>query len=229
MPVFSDLPVYNDLPDRILIPGLIEAENYTSQDGLGVSETTDINGGYKLGYTDSGDFSEYSVLVTESGEYEVSVRIASANDSGSIIFQLVEGSNEQYLTQISLPITGGWETWETVSKSLTLEEGSYTLRLVVGQSGFDINWIDFEYIGDSMSLSETNEINLSLTPNPSSDYLFLNTDLSEFVIEIYDFLGKKVHFSENTNRINIKDLANGMYLLNIKSGSFSSSKVFIKK
>ena len=83
--------------------------------------------------------------------------------------------------------------------------------------------------GDSMSLSETNEINLSLTPNPSSDYLFLNTDLSEFVIEIYDFLGKKVHFSENTNRINIKDLANGMYLLNIKSGSFSSSKVFIKK
>jgi hypothetical protein len=80
-----------------------------------------------------------------------------------------------------------------------------------------------------MSLSETNEINLSLTPNPSSDYLFLNTDLSEFVIEIYDFLGKKVHFSENTNRINIKDLANGMYLLNIKSGSFSSSKVFIKK
>ena len=229
LPVFSDLPVYNDLPDRILIPGLIEAENYTSQEGLGVSETTDINGGYKLGYTDSGDFSEYSVLVTESGEYEVSVRIASANDSGSIIFQLVEGSNEQYLTQISLPITGGWETWETVSKSLTLEEGSYTLRLVVGQSGFDINWIDFEYIGDSMSLSETNEINLSLTPNPSSDYLFLNTDLSEFVIEIYDFLGKKVHFSENTNRINIKDLANGMYLLNIKSGSFSSSKVFIKK
>ena len=229
LPVFSDLTVYNDLPDRILIPGLIEAENYTSQEGLGVSETTDINGGYKLGYTDSGDFSEYSVLVTESGEYEVSVRIASANDSGSIIFQLVEGSNEQYLTQISLPITGGWETWETVSKSLSLEEGSYTLRLVVGQSGFDINWIDFEYIGDPMSLSETNEINLSLTPNPSSDYLFLNTNLSEFVIEIYDFLGKKVHFSENTNRINIKDLANGMYLLNIKSGSFSSSKVFIKK
>ena len=229
LPVFSDLPVYNDLPDRILIPGLIEAENYTYQVGLGVSETTDINGGYKLGYTDSGDFSEYSVLVTESGEYEVSVRIASANDSGSIIFQLVEGSNEQYLTQISLPITGGWETWETVSKSLTLEEGSYTLRLVVGQSGFDINWIDFEYIGDSMSLSETNEINLSLTPNPSSDYLSLNTDLSEFVIEIYDFLGKKVHFSQNTNRINIKDLVNGMYLLNIKSGSFSSSKVFIKK
>ena len=94
--------------------------------------------------------------------FEVSVRIASANDSGSIIFQLVEGSNEQYLTQISLPITGGWETWETVSKNLSLEEGSYTLRLVVGQSGFDINWIDFEYIGDSMSLSETNEINFSI-------------------------------------------------------------------
>ena len=227
--VFSNFPVFNDLPDRILIPGLIEAEDYSFQEGLSISETNDINGGYKLGYTDSGDYAEYPVLITETGEYEVSVRIASENSSGSIILHLIDGSYEQYLTQISLPVTGGWETWETVSTTLNLEEGSYKLRLTVNQSGFDINWIDFDFTGDPMSLNEINRFNLNLYPNPANDFINIDTNLSEYKIEIYDLIGKKVYFSNNKSLIDVRHIDNGMYLLNFTSRFYSTSKVFIKK
>ena len=229
LPVFSNFPVFNNLPDRMLIPGLIQAEDYSFQEGLSISETTDINGGYKLGYTDSGDYAEYPVLITETGEYDVSVRIASENSSGSLILHLIDGSNEQYLTQISLPVTGGWETWETVSTSLNLEEGSYKLRLTVNQSGFDINWIDFDFTGDPMSLNETDRFTLSLYPNPTNDFINIETHLGEFKIEIYDLLGKKVHFSNNKSLIDVRHIDNGMYILNFTSRFYSTSKVFIKK
>ena len=75
-----------------------------------------------------GDFADYLVLVTETGDYDINFRAASENQSGSI-YQLIDGSNIQNLTQISLPITGGWQTWETVSATTNLSEGSYKLRL----------------------------------------------------------------------------------------------------
>ena len=227
--IFSDFPVFNNLPERILIPGLIQAEDYSFQDGFTVSETSDTNGGHKLGYTDSGDYAEYPVLITETGEYDVSVRIASESSSGSIILHLIDGSNEQYLTQITLPVTGGWETWETVSTSLNLEQGAYKLRLTVNQSGFDINWIDFDFTGDPMSLNEMNRVNFNLYPNPTSNFISINTDLSEFKIEIFDLLGKKVHFSQNKSQINLSHLDSGIYLLTMESKFYSTSKVIIKK
>ena len=227
--IFSDFPVFNNLPERILIPGLIQAEDYSYQEGFTVSETSDTNGGYKLGYTDSGDYAEYPVLITETGEYDVSVRIASESSSGSIILHLIDGSNEQYLTQITLPVTGGWETWETVSTSLNLEQGAYKLRLTVNQSGFDINWIDFDFSGDPMSLNETNRFKFNLYPNPTTNFISINTDLSEFKIDIFDLLGKKVHFSENKSQIDLTHLDSGIYLLTMESKFYSTSKVIIKK
>ena len=229
LPIFSSFPVFNNLPDRMLIPGLIQAEDYSFQEGLSISETIDINGGYKLGYTDSGDYAEYPVLISETGEYDVSFRIASENSSGSLILYLIDGSNEQYLTQISLPVTGGWETWETVSTSLNLEEGSYKLRLTVNQSGFDINWIDFDFTGDPMSLNEINRFTLNLYPNPTNDFINIETHLDDYKIEIYDLLGKKIYLSNNKSLIDVGHIENGMYILNFSSRFYSTSKVFIKK
>ena len=227
--VFIDFPVYNNISERILIPGVVEAEDFTNQEGLSVSETTDINGGYKIGYTDAGDFAEYSVLITEPGQYDVNFRVASAYDSGSVRLDLINGSNIQYLTQISLPVTGGWETWETVSADLSLPSGSYNLKMSIVQAGFDINWIGFDFTGNSMQIPETDQFDFILSPNPATDYINLETNLNIFNVEIYDILGKKVHVSKNKKIIDVMNLDSGIYFLNIKSGLNFSSKSFIKK
>ena len=97
------------------------------------------------------------------------------------------------------------------------------------QSGFDINWIEFDYVGGSMGLQDESYLDFILYPNPSQDYINLETDLNDFVIEIYDMLGKKVYVSQNQKRINIMQLDSGMYFLNLSSKFNSTSKVFIKK
>ena len=227
--VFSDFPVYNNITERILIPGIVQVEDFSYQEGFTVSETSDINGGYKLGYTDAGDFAEYLVLITESGEYNINYRIASAYDPGSLTLELIDGSNIQYLPQTSFPVTGDWESWETVSTSANLNAGSYKLKMRIIQSGFDINWIEFDYVGGSMGLQDEIYLDFILYPNPSQDYINLETDLNDFIIEIYDMLGKKVYVSQNQKRINIMQLDSGMYFLNLSSKFNSTSKLFIKK
>ena len=86
-------------------------------------ETSDFEGGYNIGYTDSGDFAEYPVLVTESGNYDIKFRVASEFEQGSILLQLIDDSGSQNLTQITLPVTGGWQSWETVSVDVNLDQG----------------------------------------------------------------------------------------------------------
>ncbi len=226
---FSQFPVYNNVSERIIIPGLVEAEDYIYQEGLSTEETTDINGGLNIGYTDAGDFADYLVLVTETGDYDINFRAASENQSGSILLQLIDGSNIQNLTQISLPITGGWQTWETVSANTNLTEGSYKLRLKVIQSGFNLNWIEFDFTGNSMGLDDNEMKGFRLFPNPVDEILTIYSDYETFTIEIFDIIGKKIFEAENLNSINVRHFEEGIYLLKISSGNYKQSKLFIKK
>ena len=226
---FSQFPVYNNVSERIIIPGIVEAEDYIYQEGLSTEETSDINGGLNIGYTDVGDFADYLVLVTETGDYDINFRAASENQSGSILLQLIDGSNIQNLTQISLPITGGWQTWETVSATTNLSEGSYKLRLKVIQSGFNLNWIEFDFTGNSMGLDDNEMSGVRLFPNPVNEILNIYLEYETFTIEIYDIIGKKIFEAENLNSINVKHFEEGIYLLKISSGNYNQSKLFIKK
>ena len=226
---FSQFPVYNNVSERIIIPGIVEAEDYIYQEGLSTEETSDTNGGLNIGYTDVGDFADYLVLVTETGDYDINFRAASENQSGSILLQLIDGSNIQNLTQISLPITGGWQTWETVSATTNLSEGSYKLRLKVIQSGFNLNWIEFDFNGNSMGLDDNEMKGLRLFPNPVNEILNLYSEYETFTIEIFDIIGKKIFEAENLNSINVRHFEEGIYLLKISSGNYKQSKLFIKK
>ena len=226
---FSQFPVYNNVSERIIIPGYVEAEDFIYQEGLSTEETSDVNGGLNIGYTDIGDFADYLVLVTETGEYDINFRVASENQSGSILLQLISGSDIQNLTQISLPITGGWQSWETVSASTNLTEGSYKLRMKVIQPGFNLNWIEFDFTGNSMGTDDNEIDRIRLFPNPVSEILNINTKYQNFKIEIYDMIGKKIFNAENLNSINVRDYDDGIYLLKLSFGNYSQSKLFIKK
>ena len=226
---FSQFPVYNNVSERIIIPGYVEAEDFIYQEGLSTEETSDVNGGLNIGYTDIGDFADYLVLVTETGEYDINFRAASENQSGSILLQLISGSDIQNLTQISLPITGGWQSWETVSASTNLIEGSYKLRMKVIQPGFNLNWIEFDFTGNSMGTDDNEIDRIRLFPNPVSEILNINTKYQNFKIEIYDMIGKKIFNAENLNSINVRDFDDGIYLLKLSFGNYSQSKLFIKK
>ncbi|WNJ17533.1 carbohydrate-binding protein [Pontibacter sp. G13] len=126
------------------LPALIEAENYCDMNGVQTETTTDAGGGQNIGYLDPGDWVRYQVDVPSSGNYTVEFRVASNQSSGQ--FELKTGSTT--LTTESVPNTGGWQNWTTLSKTVSLSAGVQTLELYVVGSAFNVNWINFSSAGN---------------------------------------------------------------------------------
>ena len=140
---FSDLLISNNLPVRSILPGKIQAENFSEMSGLQTEDTSDDGGGKNIGYTDSGDYADYLVNAEEEGNFIFIARVASESSAGKIgIYILGADDSETELLSLDLPITGGWQQWENVTSSITLTKGLQTLRMKVLKGGFNINWME---------------------------------------------------------------------------------------
>ncbi|HYG38192.1 MAG TPA: carbohydrate-binding protein [Cytophagales bacterium] len=122
------------------IPGTIQAESYSTMNGIETEATTDTGGGQNVGWIDAGDWMDYTVDVQNPGSYTVQYRVTSESGGGSL--QIKSGATT--LANTSIPNTGGWQNWTTVSASINLSAGTQTLRLQAGAGGFNINWINFD-------------------------------------------------------------------------------------
>lgn len=88
-------------------------------------------------------------------------------------------------------------------------------------------------VGINDAAQDENE--LSIYPNPASENITINiTSTSKNVsVKIYDATGRMVKNMENVksgeNTINVSELENGLYLLNLQDGNNSVTKRFIKQ
>lgn len=121
------------------LPGTIEAENFNAGFGVQSEKVSDVNGGLDVGWIDAGDWMDYRVNVPVSGTYSVRLRVASQTGATGAI-QLKNGAST--LTTYTVPNTGGWQSWQTVSANVTLTAGIQTLRVSAAASGWNLNWID---------------------------------------------------------------------------------------
>ncbi len=122
------------------IPGLIEAENFSGQTGFQVEDTEDESGGQNLGFTDAGDTLQYNVEVAEAGEYTLSLRVASSGGSEGIAFAM----NGSSVGSVSVPDTGGWQNWTTITTTVSLAAGEQELQLTALGGAWNLNWMQFE-------------------------------------------------------------------------------------
>ncbi|RKP57243.1 carbohydrate-binding protein [Cohnella endophytica] len=119
------------------IPGKIEAESYDAMSGVATEACSE--GGLNVGWIDTGDSMSYNVNVATAGVYTVQYRVASPNATGQI--QLRKGST--VLGTAAVPNTGGWQSWTTITSTVTLAAGSQTLTLYANVGGYNVNWIQF--------------------------------------------------------------------------------------
>ncbi|WP_207755423.1 ThuA domain-containing protein [Nonomuraea cypriaca] len=121
------------------VPSAIEGEAYTSGQGVQIADHAPASGGRTLGHIDNGDWSGYSQVSTANAR-TFSARISSAGAGGTI--QIRSGSaTGTLLGTVAVPVTGGWESFQTVTTTLT-GTGSGPLFLVfAGGAGalFDID------------------------------------------------------------------------------------------
>ncbi|MCY9656825.1 glycoside hydrolase N-terminal domain-containing protein [Paenibacillus chondroitinus] len=123
----------------------IEAENYDRQSGVQLESASDKGTGYDLTSIDNNDYTVYNNVDFGSGAASFSARVASNGPGGTIEFRL--GSVAGTLAgTCTVPSTGGWQIWQTVSCGVTGATGVQTVYLVYkGASGplFHLNWFQF--------------------------------------------------------------------------------------
>lgn len=146
------------------IPGKIEAENYdvggnnnsyfdntvgnsgtatTFRPGehVDVETTSDAGGGYHVGFTAIGEWLEYSVSVAATGKYDLKIRVASNTTTAKSMHIEMDGVNVS--GAITIPNTGGWTTWQTVTAAgINLTAGEQILRIVFDTDGYNLNYIE---------------------------------------------------------------------------------------
>ena len=111
---------------------------YRTGEGVDIENTTDVGGGYDISGINAGEWIEYTIYATQPGTYNLSLRVASTV-AGSLDFLF--GGVDKTGTW-NLPVTGGSQTWTTVTKTVSLCPGQQKMRVAMLSSGFSLNWIE---------------------------------------------------------------------------------------
>jgi GH18 family chitinase len=116
---------------------LIEAEAFSNQSGVQTEACSE--GGSNVGWIDTGDWMAYAnVNFPTSGSYRVEYRVASPSGS-RLSLDLNAGSIQ--LGQVTIPATGGWQNWTTVSHTVNVNAGTYALGVYAPAGGWNLNWV----------------------------------------------------------------------------------------
>lgn len=163
LPNFSEAIPQEPYSVAFTLPGKIEMEDY-DLGGQGIAyydkdvenqgeayrnEGVDIvtvdsiseSKGYAIGYTQEGEWTEYSIVTKKSAPYFYKAHVASGLDFSSFIL-MVDG--KQVADTVKIPQTDNWNTYTMVDgKTSTIESGEHILRVRISGAYANIDWIAF--------------------------------------------------------------------------------------
>ena len=160
------------------VPGTIQAENYDlggetvayhdsdaantggqyrPSDGVDIEATSDTGGGYNVGWTAANEWLEYTVNVATAGNYTLTERVASAASTGSF---RVEFNGVDKTGTITTPNTGGWQTYQTLTQTVSLSAGVQIMRVYFLGNDTNLNYFTLTAVGGTTNTP-------TITPAPS--------------------------------------------------------------
>jgi len=128
----------------------MQGSSYSQESGLETEDTGDSTGNYDLGYLTAGAYVYFPNVDFGSGGSitSVNVRTASDGNGGTASFYLDSMTGTPIAT-VNLPVTGGWQTWQTVSAPVSSVSGVHNLYVVFSGGGTtdsisNVNWFQFQ-------------------------------------------------------------------------------------
>ncbi len=137
-PPATATPTPTPPPGGKVIPGNIEAESYDAMSGVQTESCSE--GTLDVGWIDANDWMDYNVTVQTTRSYTAQFRVTSPYSNTRL--QLKRGST--VLATVTIPNTGGWQNWTTVSANVNLTAGAQTLRVNAMTNGWNFNWVNFQ-------------------------------------------------------------------------------------
>jgi glucosylceramidase len=138
----------------VALPGTVDAVNFdngpagvaygdsTPGNTGGAYRSTDVDieasagGGFNVGWTDAGEWLNYTVSVATAGSYSMQLRVA-APDAGHSLHVGFNGPSNVW-TQLSVPQTGGWQNWSTVTVPVSLGSGAQQITILFDNGGLNL-------------------------------------------------------------------------------------------
>lgn len=227
------------------VPGLIEAEDYdVGGQGVSYSDSDTVNhggqyrpeefvdveqcgeGGYNVGFISGAEWLEYTVNVASSATYTLEIRVASLTENGSSI--RVESGGEDQTGVMTVPNTGGWQTYTTISKDVALTAGEQIMVLRMGDGAFNLNYLELKMPEEPEEvLGSEVPGDLNVFPNPAVDHFIIDLTgetVENTAFQLYTLSGMLVRSQPIINpvtEVSIPDLPPGMYLLQLRPGKES--------
>jgi hypothetical protein len=126
------------------------ANGYRS-DGIDLEATADTTnntgaGAYDQGWTTAGQWFNYTVNAATAGTYTVSFRVASPYGIADAL-HIANAAGTNLSGSVAVPNTGGYQTWTTVTASVTLPAGQQTLRVDQDSNGWNLHYMTFASTG----------------------------------------------------------------------------------
>lgn len=218
--IFEEQRPYNGAPAKI--PGKIEAEEFdyggegnayhdndeqNRNGGTIRDESVDMSNS-AIGYTQTGEWLEYTVEIEEDGEYSVESRVASGSSSSQFTLYLdnqfiIPGADGTPGGFVDVPNTGDWDTYTSVETKLNyLTKGKHILKIEITGDWVDLDYLKFNLIS---SATDLNTISIDSNVIPDGEYM------------VFDVLGRCIKTVEVQNGQPI-GLTQGAYYLKGKNG-----------
>ncbi|ABC29754.1 Beta-glucanase/Beta-glucan synthetase [Hahella chejuensis KCTC 2396] len=108
------------------------------EDDVDIEATSDVDGGYNIGWTDANEWLEYSVTLGH-GQYSLDARVASLVGNGKYAV-FIDGD---LVGSKTVDATGGWQTFVTQEVgSFNVERGQHTLKVEMYGGELNLNWLE---------------------------------------------------------------------------------------
>ncbi len=213
----------------------IEAEEYTFMSGVQTEPCSE--GGENVGYIDSGDWMAFNnITFPTSGNYLIEYRVASLVNDARFSTDLDAGTT--VLGEVSIPNTGGWQNWTTVSHTVNINAGTYPLGVYAVTDGWNINWIKItrqaiQRFDDSDDIQK-NDLKIIVYPNPVIEQLNIYGVSSKSGVFIVDVSGKIINKIQTLKgndviKVDVSSLQSGTYFIKVYQNNTWKISRFIKK
>lgn len=203
---------------------LLQAEAANVNSGMVAEACADAGGGQDMGYVDQGDYLVFNnINFPTTGQYTIEYRVASGANGGTISSDLSAGTIQ--LGNTAIPATGGWQSWTTVSRTVTINAGTYNFGAYAQSGGWNLNWVRISKASGAKTsgaaLTASNAqvqptASLQVYPNPVANRLYLTTEatLGEGQYQILNMYGKPVATGALAQKsVDVAQLPAGVYTL----------------
>ena len=202
----------------------LEAETPSVNNGMTVEACSE--GGQDMGYISAGNYLVWNnINIPTSGSYRIDYRVASGGGGGTISADLNAGGVQ--FGNTSIPGTGGWQTWTTVSKTVNINAGTYNFGIYAQTGGYNINWVRITKVNTSAAASALASTpaatpdravpaSLSVYPNPvaAGERLRPEAELTGSTYQLLDATGRVLgQGTLGSSGLDVSDLQRGRYML----------------